>query len=299
MTSMRISQLAERSGVPATTLRFYESAGLLSADRTPAGYRMYGEDAVDRLAFIGAAKHLGLALEEIGELVGVWEAGACRDVKADLRPRISARLAEAEVRAAELAAFTASLRGALAHLEALPDRAGRCDPECGFLAPGVGARSVSGSVSAQAAAPGPGSSVPGSAPVSGGAPGGQPVGVVLSPRREADVALSPRREAAEQETERWRAAPVACSLSGDGLHERTARWREAVAGAARAAVPEGLRLTLPVDRVTRIAELAAAEQECCPFFDFRLHLDGPYLHLEVRAPADGGALLTDLFGSAD
>ncbi|NEC20310.1 MerR family transcriptional regulator, partial [Streptomyces parvus] len=134
MTSMRISQLAERSGVPATTLRFYESAGLLSADRTPAGYRMYGEDAVDRLAFIGAAKHLGLALEEIGELVGVWEAGACRDVKADLRPRISARLAEAESRAAELAAFTASLRGALAHLDALPDRAGRCDPGCGFLA---------------------------------------------------------------------------------------------------------------------------------------------------------------------
>ncbi|MFJ3967785.1 hypothetical protein ACIPYR_06385 [Streptomyces parvus] len=42
-----------------------------------------------------------------------------------------------------------------------------------------------------------------------------------------------------------------------------------------------------------------AEQTCCPFFGFRLHLDGRYLHLEVRAPADGGALLTDLFGSAD
>ncbi|WP_416316268.1 MerR family DNA-binding transcriptional regulator [Streptomyces sp. S584] len=36
---MRISQLAERSGVPATTLRFYEGVGLLPADRTPAGYR--------------------------------------------------------------------------------------------------------------------------------------------------------------------------------------------------------------------------------------------------------------------
>ncbi|MGW3582587.1 MerR family transcriptional regulator [Streptomyces rubiginosohelvolus] len=295
MTSMRISQLAERSGVPATTLRFYESAGLLSADRTPAGYRMYGEDAVDRLAFIGAAKHLGLALEEIGELVGVWEAGACRDVKADLRPRISARLAEAEVRAAELAAFTGSLRGALAHLDALPDRAGRCDPECGFLAPGVGAGADS--VSARAAVsgpgpgpvPGPGSSTPGSGAVSGGARRAQPV----------DVVLSPVRRAAREEAERWRTAPVACSLSGDGLRERTARWREAVAGAARAAVPEGLRLTLPVDRVTRIAELAAAEQECCPFFDFRLHLDGPHLHLEVRAPAHGGALLTDLFGSTD
>ncbi len=282
MTSMRISQLAERSGVPATTLRFYESAGLLSAERTPAGYRMYGEDAVDRLAFIGAAKHMGLALEEIGELVGVWEAGACRDVKAGLRPRISARLAEAEVRAAELAAFTASLRGALAHLDALPDRAGRCDPECGFLAPGVGARSESGSVSGRTAAPG-------AATVSGGARRAQPV----------DVDLSPGRRAAGEEAERWRAAPVACSLSGGGLGERIARWREAVSGANRAAVPEGMRLTLPVDRVARIAELAAAEQACCPFFDFRLHLDGPHLHLEVRAPADGGALLTDLFGTTD
>ncbi|MFD5036597.1 MerR family DNA-binding transcriptional regulator [Streptomyces sp. NPDC058377] len=45
---MRISQLAERSGVPATTLRFYAGAGLLPADRTPAGYRVYGEDAVER-----------------------------------------------------------------------------------------------------------------------------------------------------------------------------------------------------------------------------------------------------------
>ncbi|MGW6719857.1 MerR family transcriptional regulator [Streptomyces sp. NPDC054995] len=277
MTSMRISQLAERSGVPATTLRFYESAGLLSADRTPAGYRVYGEDAVERLAFIGAAKHLGLALEEIGELVGVWEAGACRDVKADLRPRIAARLTEAETRAAELAAFTASLRGALAHLDALPDRAGRCDPECGFLAGGP----RSGS------APTP-NSAPNSAPASGGARRGQPV----------DVLLTPGRRAAEQEAERWRDAPVACSLSGEGLHERTAHWREAVDGATRAAVPDGLRLTLPVDRTARIAELAAAEQQCCPFFDFRLHLDGPRLHLEVRAPADGGALLTDLFGSA-
>ncbi|MFD5204603.1 MerR family transcriptional regulator [Streptomyces sp. NPDC058375] len=323
MTSMRISQLAERSGMPATTLRFYESAGLLSADRTPAGYRVYGEEAVERLAFIGAAKHLGLALEEIGELVGVWEAGACRDVKADLRPRIATRLTEAEARAAELAAFTASLRGALAHLDALPDRAGRCDPECGFLAGGPGPGSDLGSGSGAGAGPGSGSAsdsalalprrggpapapgsgrtstagaalggapapAPDSAPASGGARGGQPV----------DVVLTPGRRAAEQEAERWRAAPVACSLSGEGLHERTAHWREAVDGATRAAVPDGLRLTLPVDRATRIAELAAAEQRCCPFFDFRLHLDGPRLHLEVRAPADGGALLTDLFGSA-
>lgn len=256
---MRISQLAERSGVPATTLRFYEGAGLLPADRSPAGYRLYGEDAVERLAFIGAAKHLGLPLEEIGELLGVWEAGACRDVKADLRPRIAARLAEAESRAAELAAFTASLHTALEHLDALPDRASPCDPECGFLA----------------------SSVPPAAST-----------------RPVDVVLAPSRQSAEAEAEGWRTAPVACSLTGEGLHERTAQWREAVDGAVRTAVPDGLRLTMPVERTARVAELASAEQQCCPFFDFRLHLDGPRLHLEVRAPADGVGLLTDLFGPA-
>ncbi|MEU6039649.1 MerR family transcriptional regulator [Actinomadura sp. NPDC047616] len=72
MTTMRISQLAARTGVPATTLRLYESAGLLPADRTPAGYRVYGQDAVERLAFIGVAKDLGLPLEEIAELLRVW-----------------------------------------------------------------------------------------------------------------------------------------------------------------------------------------------------------------------------------
>lgn len=56
---MRISQLAERSGAPATTPRYHETAGPPPAERTPAGYRRHGEDAVQRLAFLGAAKHLG------------------------------------------------------------------------------------------------------------------------------------------------------------------------------------------------------------------------------------------------
>ncbi|MCX5346089.1 hypothetical protein [Streptomyces atratus] len=113
-----------------------------------------------------------------------------------------------------------------------------------------------------------------------------------------DVVLSPSRQAAEQDTERWRTAPVACSLTGDGLSERTAQWHEAISGAVRTAIPDGLRLTLPAARTTAVAALAADEQQCCPFFDFRLNLDGQELHLEVRAPADGAGLLTDLFGPA-
>ncbi|MFE1555035.1 MerR family DNA-binding transcriptional regulator [Streptomyces sp. NPDC058734] len=61
MSTLRISQLAERSGVPASTLRFYETAGLLPAERTASGYRQYGPDAVERLAFISSAKLLGYA----------------------------------------------------------------------------------------------------------------------------------------------------------------------------------------------------------------------------------------------
>jgi MerR family copper efflux transcriptional regulator len=252
---MRISQLADRSGVPATTLRFYESAGLLAAERTPSGYRSYGEDAVQRLAFIGAAKHLGLPLEEIADLLAVWQTGACAQVKADLRPRIAARLAEAERRAAELAAFTASLHSALEHLDALPDRATPCDPECGFL----------------------------SSPASTTA-AGKPVGVVLSPDRKA----------AEQQAQRWRSAPVACSLTGGDMTGRIAQWRAALDGAAGVEIPDGLRLTLPAERITALAELAAAEQQCCPFFDFRFHLDGRDVHLEVRAPAEGASLLAEV-----
>lgn len=228
---MRISQLAERSGVPATTLRFYETAGLLPAGRTPAGYRVYSEDAVERLSFIGAAKRLGLPLAEIAGLLPAWASGPCADVKTGLRPRVAGRLADAEGRIAELIAFTATLHRALAHLDALPDRDGRCDAEC-----------------------------------------------------------DPSTPAARTDP-----VPVACSLTEREAAERAGRWRRLVAGARRQPIEDGVRLTLPADRAGEVATLAADEQRCCPFFDFRLHLAGPLAHLEVRAPSDAAPLVTDLF----
>lgn len=252
---MRISQLAERSGVPATTLRFYEGAGLLPAERTAAGYRVYGESAVERLAFIGAAKHLGLPLEEIGALLSVWESGACREVKADLRPRIAARWDEAQQRVTELTAFMASLHSALDHLDALPDRDEPCDPHCGFL---TGPR----------------------------------------PTEPTDEAITVHRHTSELDSGRWRTAPVACSLSGTDRNARTAHWRAVLDGTTRVPISGGLRVTLPAERMSQVTALAVAEQQCCPFFDFRFHLDGPDLHLEVRAPAEGAPLLGELFGPA-
>ncbi|MER5369357.1 MerR family DNA-binding protein [Streptomyces sp. NPDC002722] len=90
-----------------------------------------------RLAFIGAAEHLGLPLEDIGELLAMWEAGACADVKADLRPRVAARLAEAEQRTAELAAFTATLHTAL-DLEDLVQAPAHWQPGWEYTVPPTG-----------------------------------------------------------------------------------------------------------------------------------------------------------------
>lgn len=138
MRTYRISQLAERSGVPATTLRFYEDAGLLAADRTPSGYRVYGEDAVERLAFISSAKLLGLALEEIHELLHVREEGVCASVRARMLPLVAERIAEADGRVAELRAFAAHLTGVHADLSG-PAPAGPCGPDCGCTMAGPAA----------------------------------------------------------------------------------------------------------------------------------------------------------------
>lgn len=134
MAYMRVSDLAERSGVPASTVRYYERRGLLPADRSPTGYRLYDDRALDRLAFITTAKRLGLDLDEVAELTVLWSDHSCAEVKAALRPRLAQRLAQAHARAEELDVFRSRLRRAQVQLEALPDRADACEPHCAFLA---------------------------------------------------------------------------------------------------------------------------------------------------------------------
>ncbi|MFD1151877.1 MerR family transcriptional regulator, partial [Saccharothrix hoggarensis] len=137
MTTYRISQLAERVGLRPTTLRFYEQAGLLPAERSESGYRLYGDDSVARLDFISAGKHLGLPLDAIRELLSVWEDGRCADVRDELRPALRERLAEAERRAAELAAYRERLGRALRELDG-PAPDGPCRPGCGLPHPHAG-----------------------------------------------------------------------------------------------------------------------------------------------------------------
>ena len=65
--SLTVSEVADRSGFAASALRYYEREGLLQADRTDGGQRRYRRDVLRRLAFIRAARHVGLSLEEIKE----------------------------------------------------------------------------------------------------------------------------------------------------------------------------------------------------------------------------------------
>jgi len=63
--TVSISDMARRSGVAASALRYYEAEGLLSAERSAGGRRRYPRSALRRIAFIRAAKTIGLSVEEI------------------------------------------------------------------------------------------------------------------------------------------------------------------------------------------------------------------------------------------
>ena len=64
---LTISEVARRSGVAASALRFYEERGLISSERAGSGHRRYERPVLRRIAFIVFAQRVGLTLEEIGE----------------------------------------------------------------------------------------------------------------------------------------------------------------------------------------------------------------------------------------
>jgi MerR family redox-sensitive transcriptional activator SoxR len=64
--ALTIGEVARRSGVATSALRFYEEQGLIAAERTDAGHRRYPRLVLRRVAFIVFAQKVGLSLEEIG-----------------------------------------------------------------------------------------------------------------------------------------------------------------------------------------------------------------------------------------
>src|SRR5512142_2641852 len=68
MREWKVGELARRTGLTVRTLHHYDEIGLLSPSRrSPAGYRLYGEDDVARLQRIVSLRQLGFTLEQIAE----------------------------------------------------------------------------------------------------------------------------------------------------------------------------------------------------------------------------------------
>jgi len=105
---VKIGNLAQRVGVETSTVRYYESVGLLpEPSRTPSGYRDYDERDIDRFVFIRSARGLGLGLEAIGDILAVRDrdqapCGHVVDLLKDERRQIDRRIAELEDTRTEL-----------------------------------------------------------------------------------------------------------------------------------------------------------------------------------------------------
>ena len=65
--TLTIGELARRSGVATSALRFYEERGLIQSERSSAGHRRYARPVIRRVAFIVFAQRVGLSLEEVGQ----------------------------------------------------------------------------------------------------------------------------------------------------------------------------------------------------------------------------------------
>jgi DNA-binding transcriptional MerR regulator len=100
---VRISELAEELGVPTSTLRYYERIGLApSPPRTASGYRDYDDETAARLRFVTRAKRIGLSLEQIAEVLPVWDGIHCTPTHEQISGLVEDKRAEILARIDEL-----------------------------------------------------------------------------------------------------------------------------------------------------------------------------------------------------
>lgn len=131
MTRYTIGEMARRTGVKVTTIRWYEKEELLPPPaRSEGGHRLYTEDHLQRLGFIRHARELGFAMPAIRALMGlaVHPSADCRgahDIATAQITEVDSRLRRLQALRAELVAMAAACTGGVVQdcriLETLAD----------------------------------------------------------------------------------------------------------------------------------------------------------------------------------
>jgi len=105
---MNIGEAAKASGVSAKMIRHYESVGLFpEPSRTGSGYRQYGDKEIVTLRFIRHSRDLGFSIEQIRELLGLWQNR--KRPSRQVRALAQAHIEELDEKLADLRAMKATL----------------------------------------------------------------------------------------------------------------------------------------------------------------------------------------------
>lgn len=117
--TLRIGDLAKRSGKTQRALRLYEELGLLTpSERTSGGFRLYGVEAIARVEWIGKLQELGFTLEQIQHLVAtISEERVPKEAMAQVRGLFLQKLDDVAAQIARLSQLQRELMSSLAYLE--------------------------------------------------------------------------------------------------------------------------------------------------------------------------------------
>ncbi|MDE9451231.1 Cu(I)-responsive transcriptional regulator [Aliiroseovarius sp. Z3] len=122
---MNISDAAQRAGLPAKTIRYYEDIGLVTPNRDTNGYRVFSERELHKLTFLARSRALGFSIEDCRALLALYEdqTRASGDVKRIAKEHLD----EIEVKISDLVAMRDTL-SELVHACSGDDR-----PDCPIL----------------------------------------------------------------------------------------------------------------------------------------------------------------------
>lgn len=120
--SLTIGQVATRSRVPAKTIRYYEQIGLLPEPaRGGNGYRRYTDRSVETLRFVKRARDLGFSVEEVQDLLTLWQ--DAHRTSAEVKALAEAHIRQVEEKIVALEGLRGTLRTLVAqcHGDHRPD----------------------------------------------------------------------------------------------------------------------------------------------------------------------------------